>query len=474
MRFTGNFWTRRLSETSWSRFRDAGPEKISGFLRGDGTDNSVAGRMAMFTFVVRIAGAALAFLSQIILARLMGPHDYGIYSVAWTFVIILGVMACGGFSSSASRFIPQYRQAGDFDGLRGFVTASRQVAFVLGAVVAALGICLIYLLRPLIEPDYVQPLAVVFIALPFFAFGLVQDGIARSYDWSALAMLPTYIWRPLAILFLLVVTVLLGFRASALTTALVAVTATVVIAAYQFLHLGRRLAPDIPKGPGRVELTMWFAVSMPMLMVDGFLQLLTSADVIMVSFFQDPREVAVYFAASKTLALVHFVYFAVRAASAHRFSRYMQSDDRDGLETFTRQATHWTFWPSLAAGAGLLLIAPLLLRLFGSGFESGYPLIAILMIGVLARASVGPADALLTMTGNQRTCAGIYAGTFVVNILLNLMLIPLLGLMGAAVATSCAIVVEAIALALASRRKLNITTFVLLLLLTPRGRQVDP
>ncbi|TYC53724.1 oligosaccharide flippase family protein [Rhodobacterales bacterium] len=429
--------------------------------------------MAVSTFAIRIAGAALAYLSQIVLARLMGAHDYGIYAVAWTFVIVLGVVACGGFSTSASRFLPQYRQAGDMDRLRGFLVTSRLAAFGLGSVIAAVGILLVYLFRSVIDPAYVYPLMAVLPALPFFAFGLVQDGIARSYDWTSLAMLPTYIWRPLIILLLLVLAVFAGFRADALMTTFIAVTATVLVAAYQFAHLGRRLAPNVPAGAHRRDMKVWLAISMPMLMVDGFLQLITSADVIMVSLFEDPDRVAVYFAASKTLALVHFVYFAVRAASAHRFSGYTQNDDQAGLADYSRKATHWTFWPSLAAGAGLLLVAPLLLRLFGSHFESGYPLIALLMIGVLARASVGPADALLTMTGNQRACAFIYAGTFLLNVLLNLIFIPLFGLAGAAIATSLAIIFEATALALVSKRSLGITTFVLALLLTHRSRPVD-
>ncbi|MHA7776166.1 lipopolysaccharide biosynthesis protein [Roseibium sp. M-1] len=473
MRFSPITWTKRLQGAAWPQVLGKGADQLADFLKDGGTERHAAGRMAVSTFMVRIAGAALAYLTQIVLARLMGAHDYGIYSVAWTFVIVLGVMACGGFSTSASRFLPQYRQIRDFDRLRGFLRASRQLAFFLGTAAAAIGIGLIFLFRPLIEPYYVQPLAIVLLALPFFAFGLVQDGIARSYDWPSLAMLPTYIWRPLAILLLLVLVVLAGFRADALTTSAAAVAATALVALYQYLHLRRRLSPVIPAGPRTVELKSWLVISMPMLMVDGFLQLITSADVIMVSFFRDPDEVAVYFAASRTLALVHFVYFAVRAASAHRFAGFIHNQDTEGLARYMEKATHWTFWPSLAAGAGLLLIAPLLLSLFGSGFENGVELIAFLMIGVLARASVGPADALLTMTGHQNSCAGIYAGTFFLNVVLNLILIPILGLAGAAIATSLAILFEATALALAARRKLNITTFVLPLLFASRNRPVD-
>ncbi|WP_296589383.1 lipopolysaccharide biosynthesis protein [Roseibium sp.] len=473
MRFFASSWTKHLQSTALPQFLGRGGEQIAGMTQGTGSDRNAAGRMAVATFAVRVAGAALAYLSQIILARLMGAHDYGIYSVAWTVIIVLGVMACGGFSSSASRFIPQYRQTGDLDGLRGFLRSSRQAAFLMGTAIAVLGMALVLLLRPIIDDHYVQPLVLVMMALPFFAFGLVQDGIARSYDWPSLAMLPTYIWRPLAILSLLVLVVLAGQKATASTTTLVAVAATFLIATYQYFHLRHRLGPEVPQGPRRVELKTWLIISMPMLMVDGFLQLITSADVIMVSFFRDPDEVAVYFAASKTLALVHFVYFAVRAASAHRFSGFTHNQDHHGLAAYVRQATHWTFWPSLLAGAVLLLIAPLLLQLFGSGFEAGYELIALLMVGVLARASVGPADALLTMTGHQKTCAGIYGATFVLNVLLNLVLIPQFGLAGAAIATSCAILIEATVLAIAVKRKLNITTFVLPLLFNARGRTFD-
>lgn len=474
MRSSGNSWTKRLQDAALPWGLGRGKAQIADFLSGNGGDGQAAGRMAVSTFAIRIAGAALAYLSQIVLARLLGAHDYGIYSVAWTFVIVLGVMACGGFSTSANRFIPQYRQSGDEDGLRGFLRTGGQVAFLIGSTAAAIGIGLVYLLSAAIDPAYVLPLSIILLALPFFAFGLVQDGVARSYDWTFLAMLPTYIWRPVAILFLLLAAVLLaGFRADAVTAAIVAVTATVLVALYQYVHLRRQLVPRLPSGPKRVELKTWLIISLPMLMVDGFLQLITSADVIMVSFFQDPDEVAVYFAASRTLALVHFVYFAVRAASAHRFSRYMHDRDQSGLAAYVAKATHWTFWPSLLAGAGLLLVAPLLLRLFGSGFEHGYPLIALLMIGVLARASVGPADALLTMTGHQNTCAGIYGCTFVLNVVFNLILIPPFGLAGAAIATSLAILFEATALATSAKRKLNITTFVLPLLFSARKQSVD-
>ncbi|MBO6933125.1 MAG: lipopolysaccharide biosynthesis protein, partial [Roseibium sp.] len=82
-----------MQSTALPQFLGRGGEQIAGMTQGTGSDRNAAGRMAVATFAVRVAGAALAYLSQIILARLMGAHDYGIYSVAWTVIIVLGVMA---------------------------------------------------------------------------------------------------------------------------------------------------------------------------------------------------------------------------------------------------------------------------------------------------------------------------------------------------------------------------------------------
>lgn len=429
-------------------------------LAGDGGAMS-ARRMAIFVFAIRVAGAGLAYVSQIIMARWMGAYEYGIFSVVWTWIIILGIFACCGFSSSPNRFIPELTEKEETASLRGFLRSSRLIALSAATILAALGMLAVWALRPTIDACYILPAIIILFALPMFSPGSVQDSIARSYDWPLLAMMPTFIWRPLLILGIILALVLSGQPATAVTAAIAAVIATWTVAITQYVTLRSKLRTRVEPGPRDYQLGTWLAVSLPMLLVEGFLQLITSADVIMVSLWHPPDDVAVYFAASKTLALVHFVYFAVRAASAHRFSKLHHAGDHEGLSAYVRMATRWTFLPSLAAGLMLLLITPLLLKLFGEGFERGYPLIAILMAGVVARASVGPADALLTMSGHQRVCASIFAATFAVNVVLNFIFIPWLGLPGAALATALAILFEAICLATAVRRKLNVNTFIL-------------
>ena len=70
------------------------------------------------------------------------------------------------------------------------------------------------------------------------------------------------------------------------------------------------------------------------------------------------------------------------------------------------------------------------------GRLAGEALSAPLPAPIHPRAAVGPAESVLTMSGNQNVCAGVYALTLALNIALSVVLIPMYGLWGAAIATA--------------------------------------
>ena len=160
---------------------------------------------------------------------------------------------------------------------------------------------------------------------------------------------------------------------------------------------------------------IWIMTALPILLVEGFYALLMYTDILVLEQFRPPDEVAVYYAAAKTLALVAFIHYSIAATTAHRFSSFHVAGDRAGLAAFLAQTIKWTFWPSLAATSLLLAFGRPILRLFGAEFADGYYLMFILAVGLLARAAIGPIERLLNMLGEQRSCALVHAGAFAVN-----------------------------------------------------------
>jgi O-antigen/teichoic acid export membrane protein len=432
----------------------------AGMLLSDRSEMARAQRQALTAFAIRIASAAIAFFSQIVLARMMGEFDYGLYAFVWVIVILTGNLSCLGFHTSIIRFYHQHLAAGDVATMRGLNVAACLIALTVATCVGALGFAFLALFGDSLAPYYIVPIAIALFIIPMIALGDVLDGLARSRDWAVSALAPTFIARPLLILAFMTIAAIAGAPRDATTAMAAALAATSVTTLAHLLQLVLRLRTGAETGPRHYQLPTWLKYSLPLFLVDGIGFLLTNADVVVVGLYLPPDQVGVYFAAAKTIVLVQFVYFSIKAASAPRFSAFLAKKDMGALAGFAAQATRWTFWPSLTVGLAALAAGEVLLSLFGPAFTDGYWLMAILFAGILTKSSIGPAEILLSMAGHQNLCVGVYAVTLTAAIALYTVLIPLFGLTGAATAAAGAIMIETLLLHIAVRRRLGITLFV--------------
>ncbi|BCH64116.1 polysaccharide export related protein [Agrobacterium vitis] len=422
-------------------------------------DVARAQRMALIAFAIRIVSAAIAFFSQIVQARLMGDFEYGIFVFVWVLVVLFGNLSCLGFHSTVIRFLPQYHARGEIPEIRGITVTIRIFALGLASCLTATGLILLNFFGDRIAGYYLTPLFLGLFALPMIALGDVLDGTARANSWPVAALSPTYIVRPVLILAFMLLAVMLGAPRTATTAMQAALAATYVTTLSQFATIHWRLRRKYLRGPRRIDFMVWFRVAIPIFLIEGFLFLLTNSDVMVVGLYLPPDQVGIYFAAAKTMALVQFVYFAVKAAAGPRFSALMNEDDIRPLALFAGRMARWCFWPSLIIGLLVLAAGEVLLGLFGPNFTAGYPLMAILFAGALTKALIGPGEMLLTMAGRQKLCVLLYVIALASNIGLNVTLIPLYGLTGAATAAASAMLVEAILLHIAVRYALGIVLF---------------
>lgn len=417
-------------------------------------------RGAAFVMGIRIAGAVVALLSQVMLARWLGAFEYGIFSYVWVWVIVLGIVVPMGFGTSVLRFIPEYRTKERWARLAGFIRTSFGVVLGVSCVAAAAGLLLLWAVRGHIESHYVLPLAVGLLCVPAFAVTDWQEGIARAFGWVNLAYIPPYIIRPLLIVGAAGGILYFTGGATGLQVALGALAASVVTMAGQRLYFICRVARTVPKAKPVYHAKFWIAASAPLVLVEGLYLLMTNTDIVLLGYFADPDDVGVYFAATRIANLMAFIFFSLNALAVPKFAELHGAGKHAELQRFVRGVIHAMFWPTLAAGIFLLVAGEFILGLFGSGFEAGYPILVLLMLGFLARAATGPTEYLLNMTGNQNAVALIYGLAAIGNIGLNLMFIPVWGGIGAAVATAISVLISTICLAVVVRRRLGITAFI--------------
>lgn len=246
----------------------------------------------------------------------------------------------------------------------------------------------------------------------------------------------------------------------AATATLAAVAAWWGVTIGQSIVLNRRLASVVAPGRRAYAVRSWLSTSAPIFVVEAFYLLLTYADVIVLQLFRPPNELGIYYAAAKTMALVAFIYFSVAQTLAHKFAEYHVAGDRKRLADILAVGVRMTFWPSLASVLLLLAVGRPMLWMFGREFLAGYPLMFILAIGLLARASVGPVERLLNMLGERSSCALVYGGAFALDVALCFLLVPRFGIGGAAIANAITLVCESVSLFLIAKVRLGLHCFI--------------
>jgi O-antigen/teichoic acid export membrane protein len=450
--------SRLLWRSSWPIF--AGATARLRLLFADGTDSSLVRRLAGAAFLIRVASALVAFLSQIALARWLGGFQFGIYIYVWTWMLLLGGMVDLGLGSASQRLIPEYTELKNFAMLRGYIQGSRWLAGAIATSIGLVAAALVKLTSPYLAANTVVPLYIACAAMPICGLAQVFSGIARAYGWVNLGLSPAYVLRQILLLVFVGSAFVLGMAMDAVTATLASVAAWWGVTIGQSVVLNRRLAKVVDAGPKAYAVRSWLSTSIPIFVVEAFYLLLTYADVLVVQLFRPPNEVGIYYAASKTMALVAFIYFSVAQTLAHKFAEYHVAGDRKRLTDILAIAVRMTFWPSLGSVVVLLAVGRPMLSMFGHDFVTGYRLMFILAIGLLARASVGPAERLLNMLGERRSCALIYGGAFALEVALCFLLVPRFGIEGAAIANAITLVCESVSLFLIAKFRLRLHCFI--------------
>lgn len=413
-------------------------------------------RASACALIVRVLSAGLAYFVQVVLARLTGQHEYGVFAYVWVWFMILSSVVSIGFGDSVIRHIPGYTERRDFDRLRGFLRFGVLVTTG-GSILASVSIALLALsFSDRFENVYLQPVLLMTCALPLACMQYWLEGIGRGYKWTLIALVPLYVMRHALILAFMVGAVWFGFPATAATAFACVVVAVGVSLLVQAVATLIPLRRTLAEGPRIYERTAWLREAIPFSLMHSAYHLFSFTDVLVLALFFAPGEIAVYFAATRVIQVVNMISFASSVGAAPLLSSLHASGQTARLADVTRAVSFWTFLAGLSGTIAFVLLGPWLLGLFGEGFVDGYSVFLVLALGIVAKMAGGAAEDLLNMTGHSHVAARTFAVAVMINLALNLALVPLFGLVGAAVATSASLALRAALLALEARRNVGI------------------
>ncbi len=405
------------------------------------------GRAGAQVLAARLAGAALAYVAQVLAARYLGQDGFGVYALALVWLTLLGHLSVGGTNQALCRYVAQALATGDHATVRGFLRFGIVFALGAGTLLGLGAVAVVTLTSGLVDEIYVLPLAIAFLAVPLLAIQDNLEAIARSFDKPLLGIGPAYLVRHGASILAfagLALSPLTPSPTLALAGAMVAILAGIVA---QVALLRAALREALPVGPPRYAIRLWLRTALPIALVDTTELLLLNADVLVVGLFFPPDAVAIYFAATRITQILEYIRYSASAATGQRYAALSAMGHRAELYHLVALVTLATSALTLAGAAALSLAAPLLLGFFGPSFATAAWLVPILASGMVVACLCGPGEDILTMLGEERVCALSFAVSLAVNIGLLFLLIPAFGLAGAAIASAATMACRSLALA---------------------------
>jgi O-antigen/teichoic acid export membrane protein len=186
-----------------------------------------------------------------------------------------------------------------------------------------------------------------------------------------------------------------------------------------------------------------------------------NVDIIFVGLLVAPAAAGIYFNAFRTAGLLTLFMFAITLVVAPMVARHYHSGEMRKAQAITALCAWAGFVFSLCVFAGFLLFGEQILHLFGDGQEQGKSILILLSIGLLFDAATGPSRIVLMMTGHERQYVRIFGSIVVAGMLVQLAVIPLYGLVGAALVNMIARIAAQLAIAWFANRRIGLDTTLL-------------
>jgi O-antigen/teichoic acid export membrane protein len=401
-------------------------------------EEGLLARRSAFNFVGLVASNALQFLLLIALSRGLGQHDAGIFFEGYAALRLLSVFAALGLDVTMIRYVAHHRARRE----EGHIASTLRFALlVAGTVSTAVGLAIAALSPQAAEvfgsEELTFVLRVMALSLPLVVLEMVLIGATRGTGRMTAFVLVDQVLDGAVRLGAVGAALLLGYglRGAALAYALAGIV-TLAAAAFAARPLASRPAAKEPgQLAGMLRFTgyQWGAIMAGV----GLLWL----DTLLLGIWRPPEEVAVYSIATRTVLLGMMFILPIGFAFQPVITRLYEAGDRGKLGSLYGFATKWS---TVVGSPPLIFLAlfstPVIVVLYGASYAVGAWPLALLALGHVVNAATGPCGHIVTMTGRSDLVFQNSVAALVLNVILNVILIPPYGMVGAGLAWGLSIV----------------------------------
>jgi O-antigen/teichoic acid export membrane protein len=395
-------------------------------------------RQSGVVFAGTIFTAVFGYFFKVYLARVLGAEALGMYALGMTIVSLLGIVNGLGLPDAAVRFVALYAASKRFAALRELLWNGSWMLLASNLVFAAIllkagpWICARFYHAPQLA-RYLPLFALIMItgALSLF-FGKVLAGYKEV---GRRTMITRFVASPLTMAVAIVLIALGG----GLWGYLVAQIVSAVVVLALLVSLAWRLTPVAARSLDVTKLSIdpqvW-SFSAAMLGVGLMEFLMGQTDRVALGYYRGAHDVGVYAVAATLIAYETIILQSVNQIFAPVIADVHTRGDNVLLGRLFQTLTKWILGLTFPLAIVMIVYARPIMAIFGHDFASGWPILVVGTCGQLVNCGVGSVGCILLMSGHQRRLIRVQAVMAATMVALCVLLVPLWGAWGAAVAAA--------------------------------------
>jgi O-antigen/teichoic acid export membrane protein len=409
-------------------------------------------------FLVKTASIGLAFINQIILARILGVGGIGEVLLAISVVKVLGLFGKFGMEETMMRVISSHIENKESDRVKGVISFALRFCLVISIILAlVVWSCSKLLAMNVFHSEgLVRLLPFAAVAIPVSVMYEVVGGILKGFKETSRALLPQFVISPAL---RIVIFLYLSFKASDPLYAIYAFIAGEALALITAVIFLQRSTGEIMSSVHKSEYKNILSISYTMIFTGISIYLFTQTDLWIVGMLTSTEAVGIYGVSARLVTLIAFPIGALSAIIPPLISSIHTSGDLDELRKVVRGSSRWILSIAMPIILILILEGDIILKyVFGEKFMDGYTALLILVVGQVINTGSGLVGYFLQMTGGHRVYMKITIFFTIANIVLNFLLIPRFGISGAAFSTAfCLAMINIVSVFVVHRRSSVLT-----------------
>jgi O-antigen/teichoic acid export membrane protein len=412
---------------------------------------------ALGSVIIKFSTAFFSLLNGVLLARILGIENFGIYIIGFSTATILSIPASLGLPQLIVRYVSKYELNSKMGEIRGLLHYTNRIVLKSSFIIFIVACLILFFFKDYFKNNLVTTILLSLILVPVLGFSALRAATLRGFKYILLSELPDTFIRNALFTLLISIVYFTNLKILPQHAIIFQILITSISFTIGHIILQKQVLNKIKSHKKIFNKNEWLKQSIPFTINSGVQALKGRLMTFLIPIFANIEAVAIFEIALRGASLITFTLGAINNTILPHISTAYEKAEFKKLQILIRKACRITFLVALPIALIYFSFGKNLISyVFGKEYNEAYYSLIVLSLGYLFHSYTGATGPLLNMTGRQAYLTKNQVFMFLLTILIAIPLIYKFSALGAAISVSMVLTIQNIILVYYVKKELNI------------------